>query len=148
MEKQGINFKEIPSGWGICQNSDCPMAKECLRHQAFLCIPEEIKKWPCILPNALKDGNCPFFHQAMKVRMAKGFQSLVDSLNSHDLRHDFRTQLTDYLGSKGAYYRHKDGERMLNPQQQKWIQDFLINHGYKKEVVFDEYINTYDFHIN
>lgn len=148
MEKQGINFKEIPSWWGICQNSDCPMAKECLRHQAFLCIPEEIKKWPCILPNALKNGNCPFFHQAMKVRMAKGFQSLVDSLNSRDLRHDFRTQLTDYLGSKGAYYRHKDGERMLNPKQQKWIQDFLISHGYKKEVVFDEYIYTYDFHIN
>ena len=36
---------------------------------------------------------------------------------------------------------------MLNPQQQKWIQDFLLSHGYNKEDVFDEYINTYDFHI-
>ena len=148
MEKQEIDFKDVPSWWEICQNSECPMNRECLRYQAFLNIPEDIKKWPCILPNALKNGNCPYFHQAMKVRMAKGFQSLFDSLNSRDLRHDFRTQLTDYLGSKGAYYRHKDGERMLNPQQQKWIQDFLISHGYKKEVVFDEHINTYDFHIN
>lgn len=147
MEKQEINYKDIPSWWGICQNSDCPMEKECLRHQAFLSIPKEIKKWPCILPNAFKYGNCEFFYQAKKVKMAKGFKSLIDSLNSRDLRHDLRTQLTDYLGSKGAYYRHKDGERMLNPQQQKWIQDFLLSHGYNKEVVFDEYINTYDFHI-
>ena len=75
------------------------MEKECLRHQAFLSTPKEIKKWPCILPNAFMDGNCEFFYQAKKVKMAKGFQSLIDSLKSRDLRHDLRTQLTDYLGS-------------------------------------------------
>lgn len=77
----------------------------------------------------------------------KDFQTIVDSLNSRDLRHDFRLQLTDFLGSKGAYYRHKDGERLLKPQQQMWIQDFLKEKGYEKEVVFDEYIDTYDFNI-
>ena len=133
MEKQGIDFKEIPSWWEICQNAECPMAKECLRHQAFLNIPEEIMKWPCILPKALNDGHCKFYYQAMKVRMAKGFHHLINSMNSRDLRHEFRTQLTDYLGSKGAYYRHKDGERLLNPQQQMWIQDFLKSHNYGKE---------------
>lgn len=148
MEKLGIDFKEIPSWWEICQNAECPMAKECLRHQAFLNIPEEIMKWPCILPKALNDGHCKFFYQAMKVRMAKGFHHLINSMNSRDLRHEFRTQLTDYLGSKGAYYRHKDGERLLNPQQQMWIQDFLKSHNYGKEVVFDDYIDTYDFHFN
>lgn len=113
--KQEIDFKEIPSWWEICQNADCPMAGKCLRHQTFLNISNEIKKWPCILPNVINDGNFEFFYQTKKVRMAKGFQTIVDSLNSRDLRHDFRLQLTDYLGSKGAYYRHKDGERLLKP---------------------------------
>lgn len=119
------------------------MNREFLRYQAFLNIPEDIKKWPYKLLNALKDGNCPYFHQAMKVRIAKGFQSLVDSLNSRDLRHDFLTQLTNYLGSKGANCRHRDGEHMLNPQQQKWIIDFFVSHSYKKEVVCDQHINKH-----
>ena len=65
------------------------------------------------------------------VRMAKGFHSLFNSFKSLDLRYDFRTQLTEYLGSKGTYYRYKDGERLLNPKQQQWILDFLKKMGTK-----------------
>lgn len=90
MVKQEIDFKEIPSWWEICQNADCPMAADCLRHQVFLNFPKEIKKWSYILPNTLIGGNCEFFYQTKKVRMAKGFQTIVASLNSRDLRHDFR----------------------------------------------------------
>lgn len=145
MKKQRIDFKNIPSWWAICQNVGCPMAGECLRHQAFLSVPDKITKWPCILPNSLKNRSCPFFRKAEVVRMAKGFHSLFNSFNSRDLRHDFRTQLTEYLGSKGSYYRYKDGERLLNPKQQQWILDFLNNYGYTDKVKFDQYIDTYEF---
>ena len=145
MKKQVINFKEIPSWWAICQNTECLMAKDCLRYQAFLNVPDETTRWPCILPNALKKDTCPFFRKAEVVRMAKGFHSLFNSFNSRDLRHDFRTQLTEYLGSKGSYYRYKDGERLLNPKQQQWILDFLNNYGYKDKLKFDQYIDTYEF---
>lgn len=145
MKKQIIDFKEIPSWWSICQNIECLMAKDCMRYQAFLSMPDETTKWPCILPNALKNGTCPFFRKAEVVKMAKGFHSLFYSFKSRDLRHDFRTQLTEYLGSKGSYYRYKDGERLLNPKQQQWIFKFLNNYGYKDKVEFDQYIDTYEF---
>lgn len=133
MENTTIIFKEIPSWWAICQNVECPMAGECLMPQAFLSVPDKTTKWRCILPNALKYKTCPFFRKAEVVRMAKGFHSLYDSFKSRDLRHDFRIQLTEYLGSKGSYFRYKDGERLLNPKQQQWILDFPNNSATKKK---------------
>jgi hypothetical protein len=31
--------------------------------------------------------------------------------------YNFRISLTDYFKSRGAYYRYKDGERLLNATQ-------------------------------
>ena len=53
--------------------------------------------------------------------------------------------MTDYLGSKGTYYRYKDGERLINPELQQWIQDLFRRYGVEEQVLFDEYFETYDF---
>ena len=60
-------------------------------------------------------------------------------------RHSIRIALTDYFGSKGSYYRYKDGERLLNPAQQQWILNLLARHQMTDGIQFDEYIDTYDF---
>lgn len=145
MEKGDIDFKEIPDWWAICQNGQCPMAGKCLRHHVFLNMPVEINKWVCLMPHVLKNGECKYFRKTELVMMAKGFQKLFSQMESRDLRHAFRIHLTDYLGSKGTYYRYKDGERLLNTEQQAWIVQFLKKHGYEKDVIFDKYVETYDY---
>ena len=108
-------------------------------------ITLDTKKWMCLMPNVLKNGKCKYFRKTELVIMAKGFQKLFSQMESRDLRHAFRTQLTDYLGSKGTYYRYKDGERLLNSEQQEWIVRLLRKHGYEKDVLFDKYVETYNY---
>ena len=77
--------------------------------------------------------------------MACGFAKLWGQLRSRDARHDIRMALTEYFGSKGSYYRHKDGERLLTPRQQEEVERIIHNNGYAGEVVFDSYSERYDY---
>lgn len=141
-----IDFKEIPDWWALCPGYECPRAGECLRHQAFLQVPATVERWTCVLPAALETaGGCRHFQQAEKVRMARGFHGIMQQVRSRDARHDIRIALTDYFGSKGSYYRYKDGERQMSPEQQQWVEALLRKNGITGELVFDEYEETYDF---
>jgi hypothetical protein len=140
-----IHFTDIPSWWPVCYQSDCPQAAHCLRYQACMSTSRDEAQWSCILPNARKNGECNYFREFKKVRMARGFAGIYKQLKSRDARHDIRIALTDYFGSKGSYYRYKDGERLLNPVQQQWILNLLARHQMTDGIQFDEYIDTYDF---
>ena len=56
-----------------------------------------------------------------------------------------RIALTNYFGSKGSYYRYRDGERVLDAEQQRWIKVLLSRYGMDGEGCFDEYLTGYDF---
>lgn len=141
-----VDFKEIPGWWPVCGNGDCPMAGGCLRHAAWQNVPPTVTKWPCVLPTALKDGKCNYFAPKEKVRMARGFENMFARVRSRDARAEMRLAITNYLGSKGTYYRYKHGERQLNPERQQWILQLFSRYGYdSEELLFDEYVVSYDF---
>lgn len=140
-----INFDEIPAVWAFCQNKECPKNGECLRYLACMAAPAETTRWTCILPNAVKEGECPFFKKAETKRMARGLNGIMASADSKQQRHNIRMALTELLGSIGTYYRYKAGARWINPNQQQAIEERLRKIGYDKEVEFDEYGETYDF---
>ena len=102
-------------------------------------------RWACVLPTAVKDGECGYFQKAEKVRMARGFKNLFKNIKSRDAQHAIRMELTAYFGSKGTYYRYRDGERWMNPELQQMIADLMLSHGVKEVPVFDEYDEAYDF---
>lgn len=140
-----INFKEIPAWWAVCQNGQCPMAEGCLRYLAYRTLPAEMTKWPCVLPNALKDGQCMYYQKPERVKMARGFGDLYNKVRDRHARHIVRLRLTEYLGSKGTYYRYQHGERLLTPEQQQWIQELIKTYGNGDEVDFRSFIEEYDF---
>ena len=140
-----INFKQIPEWWASCGNSQCKHAEECLRHRAFKEVPQTVTRWACVLPTAIKDGECGYFQKTEKVRMARGFRNLFKDIKSRDAQHAIRMELTAYFGSKGTYYRYRDGERWMNPELQQMIADLMLSHGVKEVPVFDEYDEAYDF---
>lgn len=140
-----IDFKEIPEWWAVCQNDACKMEDTCLRHLAYKSLPTEVTKWPCVLPNAMKDGVCMYYQKPERVRMARGFGNLYDLVRDRHTRHLVRLQLTEYLGSKGTYYRYQHGERLLTPEQQAWIQELVKTYSNGIEMDFGSYIEEYDF---
>ena len=140
-----IDFNEIPERWAVCMNDNCPKAGECLRRTACKEMPKTVTRWMCVMPSALQDGECKYFVKEEKIRMARGFRSLFDGMNSRDARHDLRLKLSEYFGSKGAYYRHKDGERLITPEQQHQIEALVEQYGYSAETIFDEFVDAYDF---
>ena len=77
--------------------------------------------------------------------MARGMSQLYDKVREVSVRKQIRLALTDHLGSKGTYYRYKDGERLITPALQQWIQDLFRRYGIEGKVTFDEYLEAYDF---
>lgn len=140
-----FDFSQIPDWWALCSGYGCPKAAECLRHVAFQQAPKDIARWTCILPQALEGGECSNYQKTEEVRMARGFAGIMASIRSRDVRHDVRLALTSYFGSKGSYYRFRDGERLMPPQQQEEIIRIMRQNGFQGDIVFDEYIETYDF---
>ena len=140
-----IDFAQIPDWWEVCQNTGCPKAAGCLRQLAFRNMPDTVTKWPCVMPWAMKDGECKSFFSSEKVRLARGFNKMFARVRNRDDKYNMRRDLTDYLGSKGSYYRYKDGERILNPEQQQWILQLFLRYGYEEPLEFDEYVDNYDF---
>lgn len=140
-----IDYKEIPGWWAVCTNATCPMAEKCLRFMAFRSLPDHVTKWPCVLPSALKDGTCRYYQKSERVKMAMGFGDLYNKVRDRHARHTVRLQLTEYLGSKGTYYRYQHGERLLTPEQQQFIQQLAKTYGNGEEVDFGTMKETFDF---
>jgi len=145
MVKVMVNFNNIPEWWALCPGYECPRAGECLRHLAFRQAPAEVKKWKCVLPHVVKDGACEFFRKAETVTMASGLNAIYRNITSKQARSNIRKQLTDFLGSKGTYYRYKDGERVINPKLQQEIRDMVHLYAPDAEVSFDKTFEDYDF---
>ena len=141
-----INFKNIPEWWAMCQKRDCMMAEECLRHLVCRQAPKNLTKWKCVLPNAVNGSeDCSLFVKAEKVMMARGFNRIYQNVHEKKARSAIRLALTEFLGSKGSYYRYKDGERLLGPHLQQQICDIVHRYAPEAEVRFDENYEDYDF---
>ena len=107
--------------------------------------PIGVKKWCCVLPTALSEGRCDFFVKAEKVRMASGLNDLLGLMPSKKERSLLRLRLTDFFGSKGTYYRYKDGERLMNPQLQQQVLTIVQQYVPEAADCFDETFEAYDF---
>ena len=140
-----IDFEKIPEWWAMCSKSDCAMAETCLRHQVCLQVPKRYKKWTCVLPNAIENGKCSYYQKAEKVTMAQGLAAIYQNVKSRAARSQIRCDLTAFFGSKGSYYRYKDGERLINPQLQQEIIDIVHQYEPDVEVKFDKSFEDYDF---
>jgi hypothetical protein len=140
-----FDYDKIPEWWAMCPNRECKMAETCLRHQVYMQAPPKYNRWMCVLPNALEEDNCRFYQKAEKVTMAQGFESIYKNVESREACSQIRYALTGHLGSKGTYYRYKDGERLINPQLQQEMIDIVHQYAPDVEVHFDKTFEGYDF---
>ena len=93
----------------------------------------------------MKGGECPCFVKPERLKMARGFANITNKVRVRATRRAIRLRITEYLGSKGSYYRYRDGERLLSPEQQQWILRLLESYGCPTEDFFTQYVEVYDF---
>ena len=79
--------------------------------------------------------------------MARGLNNIFNNVRARRAKSDIRETLTAELGSKGTYYRYKDGEKLIGPSLQKMIIDIVHRFAPEAEVHFDEEFEAYDYTI-
>lgn len=143
--KTGTNHFQVPYNYQLCLNKECPQANSCLRQLVEQSMPSDIQSWNIISPKYLATlkGTCPHYRSSTKVRLAKGFAKLLDSL-PHKQMQAAIAQLLAYFGRR-TYYRVRKGERLLSPSEQKVMLNILKNCGISHHKEFDAYLEEYDW---
>lgn len=142
MKKQ-FNYNEVPTWWALCFNENCPRKGECMRFVAGQHVPDDKTIGQAVYPNACKNGTCEHFYQLRVVRAARGFGNIFAEVKQKDAA-VLREKIMKHLGGHGSYYRYKNGERLLMPEQQDWICQLFERYGYADMVTFLEYMDVYD----
>ena len=144
MEKQ-IQSKDIPFGYQLCFNEECPLRNKCLHYQAYLLKGEDRLGGPAIYPEAWKDGPCQRFNEAKLGQRAWGFSQIYRNV-PHYQRALARQSVQNYFSNGcGPYYRYHHGDNKLTPRQQKEIMAILAKFGSTDGVAFDHYETVWDF---
>jgi len=140
-----INFSQLPQHYSLCLNRKCAKTETCLRQLVEQIVPKDIQHFMIINPAYLAslEGPCPHYRPAIKVRFAKGFINMLESLPYKQMQAVI-SRLTGNF-SRRTYYRIRKGERLLSPSEQQKILNILKNCGISHPGEFDAYIEEYDW---
>ena len=145
MEQKELTYKDIPSGYPLCFNSECTEKARCMHYQARLLMPEDRYKGSAVFPTAWKDGQCKCFREKRLVRKAWGFEHLYDNVPQRD-KAEARQCVHAFFGrGNGPYYRVHHGENMLSPNEQEKIIKILSDFVSTESIRFDHYVTGWDF---
>lgn len=144
MSNENFDFQFVPSPYALCFNSSCPLSQQCLRFLAGSHVPDNLTWGTSIYPNAYADGKCDHFKQTRIVRAAKGFGDILANVRRSDYR-AMRHRLQKCLGTGGTFYRYRNGEKLIMPEQQEAIRQIFRSYGYDDNVKFNAYVTVYDF---
>ena len=144
MEKR-LNYKNIPYGYELCFNENCPLRDKCMHHQAYLLKPDNRLVGPTVYPSAWKSGTCLRFNEVKLIKKAWGFSQLYKNVPYYRQAEARRSVIHYFSLGKGPYYRYHHGEYKLTPAQQDGIMNILSQFGSTEGLSFDHYETDFDF---
>lgn len=142
--KPEFNYQLIPHGFAHCLNKECKRGNECLRYQASLHIPTEVRTFTVV--NSLfvaTAEECPYFKADTPVLFAKGMTHLLARIPHNDAIEIKREMLKTF--GRTLYYRFWRKEHLFNPKQQEYICQLFQERGLTDPPVFDEFIEQYEW---
>lgn len=144
MDKK-IDFNDIPKNYLYCNHSKCPRRNKCLRHQATLCITQDIPYYTAVNPSHIigNEINCTYFSPFRISLFASGIDHLLDNI-SHATAIAIHKEIYSLMG-RSMYYRIRNKERLLHPKEQEQIAAIFLKHGIKFKPEYDKYIEKYDW---
>ena len=142
---QKIDFNDIPKNYLYCTHNKCPRRNECLRYQATLCIPQNVSDFRTVNPNHIigNENNCRFFNPYCTSRFAYGIDHILDNI-PYSTAVAIRKELYSLMG-RSMFYRIRNKERTIHPDEQKQIIAVFLKHGIENKPEFDQYIDRFDW---
>lgn len=140
-----FNYKLVPYKFVHCFNADCPHGESCLRRLAALHTSAETPYVMAVHPAAYpqRDTPCPHFRKIEKIRLAWGVSAILDNIP-----YQKAVMLSRWLHGlypKTTYYRIKNKERALSPEEQQNIAYKFAQSGVEAPPVFDSYTEEYNW---
>lgn len=140
-----FDFSSAPYDFGVCASADCSKSSTCLRHIVLEHAPLNYAFLPTLTPQKLKamNGNCEYYCPNTKVRYAKGFTRVLNSLTV-GVSETFRWRLIAHFGRKN-YYLIRKGDMLIKPADQQYIIRQAKDLGLQLNEYFDGYVEGYNF---
>ena len=89
------------------------------------------------------ENNCRFFNPYCTSRFACGIDHILDNI-PYSTAITIRKELYSLMG-RSMFYRIRNKERMLHPDEQKQITAVFLKHGIENKPEFDKYIDLFDW---
>lgn len=144
MEKD-LDYSHVPYTFMHCIHASCVRANDCVRHLIMQHVPSSLESLLMLNPTHIPgDGkDCSYFFADKKVRFALGTRHLLDNI-PYKKAMEIRQALRSYFG-KSTYYRIRNQERPITPDEQSYVRQIFLRKGVGEEPVFDEYFEQYDW---
>lgn len=110
-----------------------------------LCMPQETLYYLAVNPSHIvgNENNCTFFSPFHTSIFASVIDHLLDDI-LHAIAVSIRREMYTLIG-RSMYYRIRNKECLLSPNEQNQIADIFLRHGIKFKPTFDKYIEKYDW---
>ena len=139
-------YTSIPSGYAVCQHSDCPMAETCLHQIVYPTMLEKNDILSVLNPGRCsKDAKCKFYRSNTPITYARGFAHFQKRMFP-DQYDRFSMILMSTFG-RNAYYERRRGDTALTPKEQRIVLNASKQVGVTEEMKFESYeknTNWYD----
>ncbi len=139
-----LTYNNVPYGWAVCFQDACPLCHKCLRYAAAQLIPDSVMHHEVVLPNARKGDDCTFFAMKEPVCIARGMTQLLTGIEPWKAL-TMRQELFEIFGSRSHFYRYRNGDYIVTPEQQERVAKLFLKYGIKLPPHFDKTIESYYF---
>lgn len=138
-------YESVPKGFAYCLNAQCKHSAMCLRYLVSKELSPERQAFSIVNPDCTtpQAESCPFFKADQKDKYALGITHLLDDLPHNKALDIKRTILSTF--SKGTFYRIRNKERLISPDEQNIIRQIFFEHGVNADPHFDKYVEQYDW---
>lgn len=139
-------IEKAKEGYTVCYVDACPLRTQCLRWLVGQHVPHTFSSYRCVNPHFEGVGTteCPMYRNDQKVRFAKGMLHIFTSDMPKRVEPAVR-QGVIRLTNRTYYFEYRNGSRLIPPALQEDIRKLFRASGWTDEVMFDDYIEDYDW---
>lgn len=142
--ENNFNYGQVPKNYLHCQNTQCQHSASCLRFLVALRIDSSVSSFSIVNPAYVAGRTeCPYFKPDQLIRFASGITYLFDNL-PHAKAIKVKKIIYSHFG-KNTYYRFRNQERLIKPEEQDFIHEVFVKEGIEEEPLFDKYVDKHDW---
>ena len=138
-----IDYTQVPQMFSLCIHDACPLAKQCLRHMAWVALPASEEHIHIVNPKCTTPSEtCRHFRIATPVTYARGFRGMQAQMLPAQYA-KFSERLMKHF-SRTSFFEHRRGTMLCTPTDIAYIREVLGELGLS-DLEFDAYEERYNW---